>query len=186
MGGGFGLRSLSNKYEDMIMTKKNEDTLTITVLRPTFLKGAPLEVGKNITLAKKEALDLIGASKAKLADAVTAEDKAQMKALEEQLKAGKKAKKEKHPSEIAFVPSVDTGRDVVPAAGKKVASSEDETKALADKKAADAKAKADAEAKLTRLANAELQEILEQAGVEYEPGAVKATLVELVISNSLV
>lgn len=167
------------------MTKEPEKTLSITVLRPTFLSGKPLEVGKNLTLPRKDALDLIGANKAKLAESVTSEDKAQLKALEEHLKAGKKAKKDKHASEIAVVPNVDSGRDVKVVTTKKVASSELETKELVAKKATDAKAAADAEAKLGKLTNPELQAKLDDAGVEYDANAVKADLVALCVANGI-
>lgn len=128
--------------------KEEEKKLKIIVLRPTFIKGVPLEVGKTKTLPKKDALDLIAANKARELDKITDQEKAEMELLEARLKMGKDAKKEMPPAQIARVPDTNTGREITPIKAKSKNQGKDaaEAKELEEKKAAQSKAKADEEA----------------------------------------
>lgn len=150
---------------------KKEEKITVTVLRPTFLRGEPLEVGKSKTLDKADALDLIAAGKAKEVGKVTEADKESIEKLEAKLKLGEKLKKDIKPSEIALIPSVK----------RKAGSSEADTKALAEQKAAEARVKAIAE-KLMKHTKPELQAMLDEKEIAYEGDANKDALVALLVS----
>lgn len=92
----------------------DKEQLRVSILRNTFLKGKPLEVGKTVTLNKDDANDLIGAGKAVIADKITAEQKKQMQAEEAYLKR-KGSSEKKNPklskSDTDPVPSANGGSD---------------------------------------------------------------------------
>lgn len=155
------------------MSKKQAKEVKVVIMRPTFCKGDPLEVGKTVSVGVDDGKALVTSGKAVYEADITAEDKTAIQEEEARLKAHEEKKAKASPDELAV-----TGKAAVQnakKAGEKKPEDNgnggDDPKEAAIKKLVD-----DHKAK-------ELHAILDDLGVKYETDANKAALAALIVEH---
>ncbi len=145
----------------MLTVSTPNKTMTVIILRSTFLKGKPLEVGKQIVLPRDEAVQLIGAQKAKEVISITAEQKVLLTQEEQRLKEGTMAKPSNHPTIV-------------------------ESKMLKDKAETKARMEAIQDKLVKDNSKDELQQKLKTNNITFESDANKSTLATLLTANGII